>query len=203
MKHLWEEPSCFRNKAIRASLAAAFLSVAGWAASSHAADATADSKKAKSDDLQEIVVVSYKITRGSVGSLVDAPVIDIPRNLDVITPETLENQMVTNTLDILKNWAGVQRGQATPGGEHPIVRGTTAFQFLEGSFSGGAIWDAAEFLGSAELMTGPDSVQYGFLVSGGGAINYRLKRPEAGESFCINNLGQNLGPHNNAFDATK
>src|SRR5882724_9459220 len=154
MKHLREYPSSFRNKAIGASVAAALLSLAGWAASPRAeAEATADSTKSNADDLQEIVVVSYKITRGSVGSLVDAPVIDIPRNLDVITPETLENQMVTNTLDILKNWAGVQRGQATPGGEHPIVRGTTAFQFLEGSFSGGAIWDAAEFLGSAELMT--------------------------------------------------
>src|SRR5579862_5196379 len=138
MKHLREYPGSFRDRAIRASLAAAFLSMAAWAASSHAeTEATADSKKSNADDLQEIVVVSYKITRGSVGSLVDAPVIDIPRNLDVITPETLENQMITNTLDILKNWAGVQRGQATPGGEHPIVRGTTAFQFLEGSFSGG------------------------------------------------------------------
>src|ERR1700692_3777249 len=200
MKHLWEYPSSFRNKAIRAYLAAAFLSVAGWAASSHAADATADSKKSNAEDLQEIVVVSYKITRGSVGSLVAAPVIDTPRNLDVITPETLENQMVTNTLDILKNWAGVQRGQATPGGEHPIVRGTTAFQFLEGSFSGGAIWDAAEFLGSAELMTGPDSVQYGFLVSGGGAINYRLKRPEAGGFFGISTLRAQLGAEHKRCD---
>lgn len=204
MKHLREYPGSFRNKAIRASLAAAFLSMAGWAASSHAeTDATADSKKSNADDLQEIEVVSYRITRGSVGSLVDAPVIDIPRNLDVITPETLENQMVTSTLDILKNWAGVQRGQATPGGEHPIVRGTTAFQFLEGSFSGGAIWDAAEFLGSAELMTGPDSVQYGFLVSGGGAINYRLKRPEAGEFLDVTAQGNNWGTNKYVIDANK
>src|SRR3984957_12768101 len=204
MKHVWDYLGSFRDKAIHAFLAAAFLSMAGWAATSHAeTDATADSKKSNADDLQEIVVVSYKITRGSVGSLVDAPVIDIPRNLDVITQETLEDQMVTSTLDILKNWAGVQRGQATPGGEHPIVRGTTAYQFLEGSFSGGAIWDAAEFLGSAELMTGPDSVQYGFLVQGGGAINYRLKRPEAGERLDVTAQGNNWGTNKYLIDANK
>src|SRR5580698_3198764 len=178
MKHVWDYLGSFRDKAIHAFLAAAFLSMAGWAATSHAeTDATADSKKSNADDLQEIVVVSYKITRGSVGSLVDAPVFDIPRNMVVITEETLQDQMIGSTLDILENWAGVQRGQQTPGGEHPVVRGMTAFQFLEGSFSGGAIWDAAEFLGAAELMTGPNSIQYGFLVQGGGAINYLLKRP--------------------------
>jgi outer membrane receptor for monomeric catechols len=204
MKHSSEKPNSLHGGAVRPLLAFALLTMVGWAAPSHAdTAATPDSKKSNSDDLQEIVVVSYKITRGSVGSLVDAAVIDIPRNLDVITPETLENQMVTNTLDILKNWAGVQRGQATPGGEHPIVRGTTAFQFLEGSFSGGAIWDAAEFLGSAELMTGPDSVQYGFLVSGGGAINYRLKRPEAGEWLDVTAQGNNWGTNKYVFDANK
>jgi len=52
-----------------------------------------------------------------------------------------------------------------------------AFQFLEGSYSGGVIWDNAEFIGAAELMTGPNSIQYGFLVQGGGAINYLMKRP--------------------------
>ena len=204
MKHLWDDPNRIHGGASRVLWAAALLSMAGWAASSHAeTDAAADSKKSDADDLQEVTVVGYKITRGSVGSLVDAPVIDIPRNLDVITPETLENQMVSSTLDILKNWAGVQRGQATPGGEHPIVRGTTAYQFLEGSFSGGAIWDAAEFLGSAELMTGPDSVQYGFLVQGGGAINYRLKRPEAGEYLDVTAQGNNWGNNKYVFDANK
>src|SRR6202051_2468416 len=200
MKQIRENPNGLHGGGVRPYLAGALLMMAGWTGSSRADTAVSDSNKSGSEDLQEIVVVSYKITRGSVGSLVDAPVIDIPRNLDVITPETLEDQMVTNTLDILKNWAVVQRGQATPGGEHPIVRGTTAFQFLEGSFSGGAIWDAAEFLGSAELMTGPDSVQYGFLVSGGGAINYRLKRPEAGGFFGISTLRAQLGAEHKRCD---
>jgi iron complex outermembrane receptor protein len=175
--------------------------MAGWTGFSRAdTAAVSGSNKSGSDDLQEIVVVSYKITRGSVGSLVDAPIQDIPRNLVVITEQTLENQMVGSTLDILKDWAGVQRGSDAPGGEHPRVRGMTAFQFLEGSFSGGAIWDAAEFLGAAELMTGPNSIQYGFLVQGGGAINYLLKRPTPNQHLDVTVQGDSFGDNKYVFD---
>src|SRR5450631_4837157 len=111
MRYLWDNLNNIQRGALRALWAAAVLSMAGWAASSHAqSTATADSKKSDSDELKEIVVVSYKITRGSVGSLVDAPIEDIPRNIVVITEETLANQMVGSTLDILRDWPGVQRG---------------------------------------------------------------------------------------------
>jgi iron complex outermembrane receptor protein len=200
MKHLGENPNSLHGGAVRAYLAAALLTMVGWAYPSHADTATTSDSKRSKDDLQEIVVVSYKITRGSVGSLVDAPIQDIPRNLNVITEQTLENQMVGSTLDILKDWAGVQRGGDSPGGEHPRVRGMTAFQFLEGSFSGGAIWDSAEFLGAAELMTGPNSIQYGYLVQGGGAINYLLKRPTASEYLDVTVQGDNFGDNKYVFD---
>src|ERR1700732_1539158 len=111
MKHLRGYPSSFRDMALRASVAAALLSMVGWAASPCAeADATADSTKSNADDLQEIVVVSYRITRGSVGSLVDAPVMDIPRNIVAVTEQTLTDQMVSSTVNILRNFPGVQRG---------------------------------------------------------------------------------------------
>jgi iron complex outermembrane recepter protein len=204
MKHLRINPNRLQGSAVCAYMAAAFLSLTGWAVSSHAdTDAAADSKKSNSDDLQEIVVVSYKITRGSVGSLVDAPVFDIPRNMVVLTEETLQDQMIGSTLDILENWAGVQRGQQTPGGEHPVVRGMTAYQFLEGSFSGGAIWDSAEFLGAAEFMTGPNSIQYGFLVQGGGAINYLLKRPLPNEYLDVTAQGNSWGDNKYVLDGNK
>jgi iron complex outermembrane receptor protein len=204
MKYVRDNPSSVRGDAVGPYLACALLAMVGWATSSHADTAgESDTKKSGSDDIQEIVIVSYKITRGSVGSLVDAPIFDIPRNLDVITAETLEDQMVGSTLDILKNWAGVQRGAQTPGGEHPVVRGMTAYQFLEGSFSGGAIWDSAEFIGAAELMTGPNSIQYGFLVQGGGAINYLLKRPEPFEYMDITVEGNNWGNNKYVLDGNK
>jgi iron complex outermembrane receptor protein len=196
MKHSREKPNSFQGGTVRPLLAFALLGLVGWAAPSHAVTAAAsDSKKPNSDDLQEIVVVSYKITRGSVGSLVDAPIEDIPRNIVVITEETLGNQMVGSTLDILRDWPGVQRGSDSPGGEHPRVRGMLAYQFLEGSYSGGVIWDNAEFIGAAELMTGPNSIQYGFLVQGGGAINYLIKRPGLTQyldvTAQVNNWGDN------------
>ncbi|HEV7614225.1 MAG TPA: TonB-dependent receptor plug domain-containing protein [Steroidobacteraceae bacterium] len=65
----------------------------------------------------------------------DAPIEDIPRNIVAITEQTLRNQMVGSTLDILRDWPGVQRGSDSPGGEHPRVRGMLAYQFLEGSYS--------------------------------------------------------------------
>jgi iron complex outermembrane recepter protein len=196
MKHLGENPNSFHGGAVRLYLAVALLAMVGWAPSSHAdTEATSNSKKAKSDDLQEIVIVSYRITRGSVGSLVDAPVEDVPRNIVAVTEQTLTDQMVTSTLDILRDFTGVQRGSDSPGGEHPRVRGMLAYQFLEGSYSGGVIWDNAEFIGAAELMTGPNSIQYGFLVQGGGAINYQIKRPAPTEyldaTVQANNFGDN------------
>src|ERR1700692_4967739 len=200
MKQIRENPNGLHGGGVRPYLAGALLMMAGWTGSSRADTAVSDSNKSGSDDLQEIVVVSYKITRGSVGSLVDAPIQDIPRNLVVITEQTLENQMVGSTLDIIKDWAGVQRGSDAPGGEHPRVRGMTAFQFLEGSFSGGAIWDAAEFLGAAELMTGPNSIQYGFLVQGGGAINYLLKRPTPNHYLDVTVQGDSFGDNKYVFD---
>jgi iron complex outermembrane receptor protein len=201
MKHLRDNPSSLRGDTVRPYLAVALLATVGWASSSNAQTvAASDTKKSGSDDLVEIVIVSYKITRGSVGSLVDAPVLDIPRNIVAITEQTLDDQMVGSTLDILKNWAGVQRGSDSPGGEHPRVRGMTAFQFLEGSFSGGAIWDSAEFLGAAELMTGPNSIQYGFLVQGGGAINYLLKRPTSKEYLEVTAQGTNWADNKYVVD---
>src|SRR5450755_4690717 len=130
MKHSREKPNSLHGGAVRPLLAFALMGLVGWAAPSRAdTAATSDSKKSNSDDLQEIVVVSYKITRGSVGSLVDAPIADIPRNIVVITEQTLANQMVGSTLDILRDWPGVQRGSDSPGGEHPRVRGMLAYQF--------------------------------------------------------------------------
>jgi iron complex outermembrane recepter protein len=194
MIHVWGSSSSLHSSKVRLYRAVAVLTLAGWAGSSNAQTVDAsDGKNSSTEDLQEVAVVGYKITRGSVGSLVDAPIADIPRNIVAITEQTLDDQMVGSTLDILKNWAGVQRGSDAPGGEHPRVRGMTAFQFLEGSFSGGAIWDSAEFLGAAELMTGPNSIQYGFLVQGGGAINYLLKRPASREYLEVTAQGTNWG----------
>jgi iron complex outermembrane recepter protein len=201
MKHLWDNPSSLHNGAFRALWAVAVVFVLGWAAPVHAdTAATLDSEKSNADDLQEIVVVSYKITRGSVGSLVDAPIEDVPRNIVVITEQTLANQMVGSTLDILRDWPGVQRGSDAPGGEHPRVRGMLAFQFLEGSYSGGVIWDNAEFIGAAELMTGPNSIQYGFLVQGGGAINYLIKRPGPVEYLDVTSQANNWGDNKYVVD---
>jgi iron complex outermembrane receptor protein len=201
MKHLREYLGSFYSHAVYAALAAAFLGMAGWTASSHAAPAAAaDSKKADSDELKEIVVVAYRITRGSVGSLVDAPIEDVPRNIVAITELTLTNQMVGSTLDILRDWPGVQRGSDSPGGEHPRVRGMLAFQFLEGSYSGGVVWDNAEFIGAAELMTGPNSIQYGFLVQGGGAINYLIKRPALHEYLDVTAQANNWGDNKYVVD---
>jgi len=200
MKHLREGPNGLNGNARRPYLAAALLAMIGWTASSHADEAGSPDTKAKPEDLKEIRIVGYKITRGSVGSLVDAPVEDIPRNIVAVTEETLTNQMVGSTLDILRDFPGVQRGSDSPGGEHPRVRGMLAFQFLEGSYSGGVIWDNAEFIGAAELMTGPNSIQYGFLVQGGGAINYLMKRPASMGYLDVTAQANNWGDNKYVLD---
>jgi iron complex outermembrane receptor protein len=168
-----------------------------------APDATGGKGMSASDDadLQAVVVTAYRITRGSVGSLVDARIEDVPRNMEVITEDVLADQMIDTTLDILKNFPGVQRGSDSPGGEHPRVRGQYAYQFLEGTYSGNVIWDAAEFLGAAELLTGPNSIQFGFLTQGGGSLNYRLKRPVAEEYVETSVRATSWGDYKYLLDA--
>jgi iron complex outermembrane recepter protein len=201
MEHLGEGPKGVSCGARYLYVAAALLATMGWTASVHAEDTDSpDSKTAKPEDLQEVRVVTYKITRGSVGSLVDAPVEDIPRNIVAVTEDELTNQMVSSTLDILRDFPGVQRGGDAPGQEAPRVRGMLAYQFLEGTYSGGVIWDNAEFLGAAELMTGPNSIQYGFLVQGGGAINYLLKRPTSTEYLDVTSQVNNWGDNKYVVD---
>jgi len=68
MKHLREGPNGLNGNARRPYLAAALLAMIGWTASSHADEAGSPDTKAKPEDLKEIRIVGYKITRGSVGS---------------------------------------------------------------------------------------------------------------------------------------
>ena len=120
MKHLRGNPSSLFGVTALPFLAAAVLTMAGWSAASVAqTSGTSDKDKSSSDDLKEIVIVSYRITRGSVGSLVDAAIEDVPRNMVAVTAVTLEDQMVSSTLDILKNFPGVQRGSDSPGYHFP------------------------------------------------------------------------------------
>jgi iron complex outermembrane receptor protein len=197
----WESPKSLDGGAHTLYLAAALLTMAGWASSASAEPADEPkSKNGDSDDVEEVVVHGYRITRGSVGSLVDASVQDIPRNIATVDEEALSNQMVGNTLDILRNFPGVQRGSEAPGAEHPTIRGQLAFQFLEGTYSGGVIWDNAEFLGAAELLTGPNSVAFGFLSRGGGVINYRMKRPAPDANLDVTAQVDNWGTNKYVVD---
>lgn len=151
----------------------------------------------------DVVVTGYRLTRGSAGSLVDVRIQEVPRAIQVVTEETLANQMVNNTLDVIKLFPGVERGSDHPGGEHPRVRGMDAFQYLEGTFSGNVIWDSAEFLGSAELLRGPNSIQFGFQSVGGGSINYRLKRPTADAFVDLSTKVSSWGDNKVVVDANQ
>ena len=153
------------------------------------------------DELTEIVVTAYRITRGSVGSLVEAPIEEVPRNMLIVDEKKLTDQMVDNTLDVFKNFAGLTRGSDSPGGEHPRMRGQGAYQFLEGTYSGNVIWDSAEFLGAAEVLSGPNSIQFGFLSQGGGTVNFRLKRPLSIQAVDVSVKMSSFGDRKYVYDA--
>jgi iron complex outermembrane receptor protein len=181
----------------------------GSAAAQTAPGQSESPKKSKSADKKsqtnpsDIVITGYRLTRGSAGSLIDVRIQEVPRAIQVITEPTLTNQMVSNTLDVIKLFPGVDRGSDSPGGEHPRIRGLNAFQYLEGTFSGNVIWDSAEFLGSAEVLRGPNSIQFGFLSSGGGTINYRLKRPTANPFLDVSTKTSNWGDYKYVLDGNQ
>ncbi len=156
-----------------------------------AADADSDDDKGS---VGTVVIQSQKLQEGSIGGWLPVPVAELPRTVTIIDEELLSKQFISSTKDILKNIPGVQilPDNNLAGYQTPIIRGIQSTQYFEGQYSAGVITSIPEAIGSAEVLQGFNSLQFA-IDSGGGSVNYHIKRPTA-ESFLQTEVqGTNWG----------
>jgi len=157
-------------------LSAAAAIAANQMASAQAADP-------QPNDSDTVVVTGQKLEEGSIGGWIPVPLKELPRTVTIIDEEVISKQFVSSTKDILKNVAGVQimPDNNLAGYQTPYIRGIQSSQYLEGQYSAGVITSMPEVIGGAEVLQGFNSLQFA-IDTGGGSVNYFLKRPTA-ESF--------------------
>ena len=140
------------------------------------------------NNLDTIVITAQKMQEGSIGGWIVVPLPELPRTVTIVDEDTIAKQFVDSTKDILKNVPGVQimPDNNLAGYQTPIIRGLQVNQYFEGQYSAGVITSIPEAIGSAEVLQGYNSLQIA-VDTGGGSVNYFLKRPTA-ESFVQTDL---------------
>jgi len=146
----------------------------------HLASAQGTTAKSKADELEIVVIKAQKLEEGSIGGWLPVPLMELPRTVTVIDEETISKQFVSSTKDILKNVAGVQimPDNNLGGYQTPYIRGIQSQQYFEGQYSAGVVTSMPEIIGRAEVLQGFNSLQFA-IDTGGGSVNYFMKRPTA------------------------
>ena len=167
----------------------AFAAVAVLAASqlAIAADTTESGAKKTESGPEEVVVTGQKLQEGSIGGWLPVPLLELPRTVMVVDEDTIDKQFVSHYKDILKNVPGVQvvPDNNLAGYQTPTLRGVPASSYFEGH-NAGVVTGIPEVIGRAEVLMGFNSLQFG-LDTGGGAVNFFMKRPTA-QSFLQTEL---------------
>jgi iron complex outermembrane recepter protein len=159
------------------------LSAAATLAAAQVASAQGTAAQSEQNDPETVVISAQKMQEGSIGGWIPVPLPELPRTVTIIDEEIISKQFVGTTKDILKNVAGVQimPDNNLAGYQTPYIRGIQSSQYFEGQYSAGVITSMPEVIGGAEVLQGFNSLQFA-IDTGGGSVNYFMKRPTA-QSF--------------------
>ena len=142
------------------------------------------------EDAIQIVVTGeedegYNPSSASVGTRTDTPLREVPRSIQVIPRQIIEDQQADNINEVIENIPGavpaVSSGTPFAG---PVIRGFGGFTDVRGLYRRNGLRDAfgSDYAGetanieSIEVIRGPASVLYGQGASGG-LINVVTKQP--------------------------
>lgn len=139
----------------------------------------------------------YQVERATTATEFDAPLRDIPRSIQVVPEQVIEDQKAIRLEDALRNVSGVSRDNTFGGTADGFnVRGFAAdifrdgFPEVPGTSSFSSVRETAN-LEQTEVLKGPSSILFGN-VSPGGIINLVTKKPLADPfyagSFTIGNF---------------
>jgi iron complex outermembrane receptor protein len=130
----------------------------------------------------EIPQSGYAATDATVGTRIEAPLRDIPRSIQVIPEQVIEDQNAIRLEEVLRNASGATRGSSFGGtADEFLLRGFTADIFRNGlpDVPGASTFSSLREtvnLDRVEVLRGPASILYGSL-SPGGVINLVTKQP--------------------------
>jgi len=147
---------------------------------------------AKEEELLELEVTAereaegYRVPNATSATRTDTPLRDIPRSIQVVPQQVLEDQKAFRLDEAVRNVSGVTSGASFGGaggaGEEFIIRGFSDASIFRDGFQGDAEGSAFSSLRETanvervEVLKGPASVLYGNLEPGG-VINLVTKKP--------------------------
>lgn len=128
----------------------------------------------------------YRVPNATSATRTDTPLRDVPRSIQVVPQQVLEDQKAIRLDEAVRNVSGVTSGAAFGGaggaGEEFIIRGFSDASIFRDGFQGDAEGSAFSSLRETaniervEVLKGPASVLYGNLEPGG-IINLVTKKP--------------------------
>lgn len=125
---------------------------------------------------------NYQVDRATAATRFEAPLRDIPRSVQVVPQQVIEDQRAIRLEDVLRNVSGVSRDNTFGGTADGFsIRGFAAdifrngFPDVPGTSSFSSVRETAN-LERIEVLKGPSSILYGSL-SPGGIINLVTKQP--------------------------
>jgi len=162
------------------------------------------------DDAIEIVVTGeqdgYSVPNASTATRTDTPLRDIPRSIQVIPRQVLEDQQVVQLREALRNVSGVNQDSGFAGTvDRFIIRGfrLNNRNFLRNGLRdglAGVIRDTSN-IERIEVLKGPASVLFG-TIEPGGAINVITKQPLSFPQYSLDLQAGNFGFVRPSIDLT-
>lgn len=150
--------------------------------------------------MPEVVVTgnaptSYSATEAVSATRLQAPILDTPRNVQVVTRQVIEDRAVVNIQDAVQTISGVQRGSARSGvGESYNVRGFAQESLFKDGFRSGEAQGSSLFtfegpndianIERVEVLKGPSAILYG-RGEPGGTVNYITRTPAFENRFSL------------------
>ena len=132
----------------------------------------------------------YAPAAGTSATRTNAPLRDIPQNVNVVPEQLLQDQGATSVQDALRNVPGVSFSTGDGQRDQVLIRGFSAIadQFIDGVRDDALYFRDLSNVERIEVLKGPAAVLYG-RGSSGGLINRVTKKPVFGRTFGEVSLG--------------
>ena len=144
----------------------------------------------KSEDLPR----EYTVEKTTMGTKTETPILEVPRTVNVVSRDLMEDQGATIIEDVLFNVAGAQTAFGAGAGGNLTLRGFSMsgwgapfsypiyFNGLRGQPYGGFSAPRLYNVEQVEVLKGPASVLYGS-ADPGGVINFVSRTPQSEPSY--------------------
>jgi iron complex outermembrane recepter protein len=153
---------------------------------------------------------SYVAPDATTGTRTDAPIMETPLNVQVVTQQVLQDQQVTTIQEAIENVSGVTFHSDSSASRHNsgeiIIRGfSTSSVFRNGFRDDNVSFNASEQqfanIERVEVLKGSSAILYG-LVEPGGIVNYITKQPQETAAYAVQQQVGSFQNYRTTVDAT-